>query len=110
MDKNIAFISIYLLLGCLLCTKLDRLAKRNRREYDPHDAAVYLRRYIERHGGTLVPVVQIKRWAAQYRTNAMDEAIQEMDTLYAENYGTRGVRWRSPTLLGLRSFVLGTVM
>ena len=78
-----------------LCAKIERMGSSSRRGYDSLDAATYLHRYIQGHGGLPVPMTSITEWATFFGRQVSLGAIQEVDSEYVNKYARHGVRFEA---------------
>jgi len=75
-----------------LCGKMNRLVtNRDIRTYDLSDAADYLHRYIERHGGRPVAVAEVRRWAQVFAKQTSDAVIRSVGKEYRRVYRRDGL-------------------
>jgi len=75
-----------------LCAKVDRMTKRNRRDYDVRDAAVYLHRLMQRGNNRRpMPAAQIQERAAHYGIQAPEAQLREVDREYQRLYHRPGI-------------------
>ncbi|EEP80015.1 predicted protein [Uncinocarpus reesii 1704] len=74
-----------------ISTKLDRMGKAHRRDYDVNDAAIYLRQYIRNHGNKPVPVDVIRGWARHFKFGFSEQLAAELNEEYRRLYGEDGI-------------------
>lgn len=74
-----------------LTTKLDRLSKNSRRDYDMSDAVVYLNKIVTGRG-RVVKVGELKTWAKSFKFDVpSDELIAHLRTAHQEKYNSSGL-------------------